>query len=103
MKDRNFPVRMWINQPSTAQTYHNLNGTNVLAVWEGDNTYRVFFLSGNIESQQMSSLALSAGWLIADEQKQFNNWWRDYLMDWDDMPTDIRGTAEAAWFARARV
>jgi hypothetical protein len=57
------PERMWINQPSTHQAHHALNGTNVLAVHEYDDTYRVYFLSGPIVSQQMSRLALSKGWV----------------------------------------
>ena len=55
--------RMWINQPSTHQPFHHLNGTNVLAYRETENTYRVYFLSGDIISQQMPALALSEGWL----------------------------------------
>lgn len=54
--------RMWINQPSKAQPLHHLHGTNVLAVLEYTGTYRIYFLSGNIISQQASSLSLSKGW-----------------------------------------
>lgn len=54
--------RMWINQPSETQTYHDLHGTNVLAVLEHDNTYRVYFLSGHVISSQIDHLALSPGW-----------------------------------------
>lgn len=54
--------RMWINQPSTQQTYHDLHGTNVLAVYERPNFYRVYFLSGPVVSQEVSALALSRGW-----------------------------------------
>ena len=54
--------RMWINQPSTAQALHHLHGVNVLAVHEYDDTYRIYFLSGDIVSQQCSSLSLSKGW-----------------------------------------
>lgn len=56
-------TRMWINQPSTLQALHALNGTNVLAYHEYNNTMRIYFLSGNIVSQQCSILALSKGWL----------------------------------------
>lgn len=55
--------RMWINQPSTLQPFHHLNGVNVLAYRETENTYRVYFLSGDVISQQMPGLALSDGWL----------------------------------------
>jgi hypothetical protein len=54
--------RMWINQPSTLQRYHALHGTNVLALRETKSTYRVYFLSGSIISQQIGSDALSSGW-----------------------------------------
>lgn len=53
--------RMWINQPSTLQTHHDLHGLNVLAVDEG-HTYRVYFLDGDIISMQVNKLALSTGW-----------------------------------------
>lgn len=55
--------RMWVNQPSTLQPHHKLHGTSVLAIKEYDNTYRVYFLSGPIVSQQMTGLALSEGWI----------------------------------------
>ncbi len=59
----NLPQRMWINQPSKLQTYHHLHGTNVLAIHEYDDTWRIYFLSGYTESQQISKIALSNGWL----------------------------------------
>lgn len=59
----NWPERMWINQPSTLQPQHKLNGTNVLAVHEYDNTFRIYFLNGKVESQQIDGLALSKGWI----------------------------------------
>lgn len=55
--------RMWINQPSTLQPLHHLNGTNVLAYHEYDNTWRVYFLSGDIISMQVLSTCLSKGWI----------------------------------------
>lgn len=55
-------TRMWINQPSSLQPHHDLHGTNVLALHEYDNTYRVYFLSGDTISQQMFSTSLSKGW-----------------------------------------
>ena len=54
--------RMWVNQPSKLQQYHHLHGTNVLAYLEYDNTYQIFFLEGNVISQQIPGTALSAGW-----------------------------------------
>lgn len=51
--------RMWINQPSTLQPLHRLNGANVLAVVENDATYKIYFLSGPVISQQCSKLCLS--------------------------------------------
>lgn len=60
----NFPVRMWINQPSTLQPLHHLHGINVLAVHEYDDTYRIYFLSGPIVSQQVFASALSPGWRV---------------------------------------
>jgi hypothetical protein len=54
--------RMWINQPSTAQLHHDLHGVNVFAIADTDATYRVYFLSGNVISQQIAKLALSKGW-----------------------------------------
>lgn len=56
------PKRMWINQPSTLQPAHALHGEHVLAVHEYDDTYRVYFLHGAVESQQMLGVLLSPGW-----------------------------------------
>ena len=62
----NQPKRMWIDQPSTLQPYHELNGTNVLAVFARANekmtTYVIYFLSGPVVSQEIDGLALSKGW-----------------------------------------
>jgi hypothetical protein len=57
--------RMWINQPSGLQTFHALHGTNVLAEHEYDDTMRIYFLSGDVISQQVFKSALSEGWLPA--------------------------------------
>lgn len=54
--------RMWVNQPSTSQTFHALHGTNVLAELEHANIMRVYFLSGPVVSQQMPTSVLSDGW-----------------------------------------
>ena len=55
-------VRMWINQPSTLQPLHRLHGTNVLAQTDNNTTSRVWFLSGDVISQQVPVNALSWGW-----------------------------------------
>jgi hypothetical protein len=54
--------RMWINQPSTLQPHHSMHGVNVLACEERPGTMRVYFLSGNVVSQEMFSNCLSLGW-----------------------------------------
>jgi len=54
--------RMWINQPSKLQPYHNLHGTRVLAVRESYETSRIYFLSGDVISQVIDPVALSPGW-----------------------------------------
>jgi hypothetical protein len=54
--------RMWINQPSTLQPLHQLHGKNVLAVKEGENMYRIYFLSGDTISMRAHSNTLSWGW-----------------------------------------
>lgn len=56
-------ARMWVNQPSAHQTYHSLHGFNVLAVKEDKTLHRVYFLSGDVVSQQISTTALSDGWI----------------------------------------
>ncbi len=53
--------RMWINQPSELQFFHNLHGTLVLAEING-NGARIYFLSGPVISQDCFSSALSPGW-----------------------------------------
>lgn len=57
--------RMWINQPSTIQPFHELHGQNVLAVTEPecDKIFRIYFLSGPVVSQRIHSSALSKGWI----------------------------------------
>lgn len=57
--------RMWINQPSRHQDYHELHGTNVLADWHGyiPDPITIWFLSGDTISQQLPRSALSNGWL----------------------------------------
>lgn len=55
-------ARMWINQPSSLQRYHHLHGALVLAEHEHGTTWRVWFTSGEVVSQQVTSDALSNGW-----------------------------------------
>lgn len=59
-------IRMWINQPSTLQPFHHLHGCRVLATHEYDDTWRIYFLQGDVISQQISKLALSPGWPTLD-------------------------------------
>lgn len=54
--------RMWINQPSTLQPHHGRHGVRVLAEPDTPLTYKVYFLSGQVISQQMPKTALSPGW-----------------------------------------
>lgn len=54
--------RMWVNQPSGLQPFHARHGENVLSVKEYGRTYRVYFLSGAVISQQMPGNCLSEGW-----------------------------------------
>lgn len=63
------PTRMWIDQPSSLQPHHKLHGTNVLAHPEYDGpTVRVYFLTGNVVSQQVLKNALSHGWVNGGEK-----------------------------------
>jgi len=56
--------RMWINQPSNLQQYHNMHGTNVLSSRpDEDGISRVYFLSGSVISQNIHYTALSHGWI----------------------------------------
>lgn len=54
--------RMWINQPSSLESYHKWHGIQVLAMREYDDTYMVYFLEGQVISMQISRYALSEGW-----------------------------------------
>jgi hypothetical protein len=57
--------RAWINQPSNLQPLYHLHATNVLAIYEYDNTYRVYFLSGDCVSMQVPGNYLSKGWIFS--------------------------------------
>lgn len=67
------PTRMWINQPSKHQPHHALHGTNVLAQQENGDVMRIFFLSGDVTSQQMSRAHLSEGWRPSAVPQQHPN------------------------------
>lgn len=62
--------RYWINQPSTLQPDHKLNGKNVLADLttftlakaNGQKYGYIYFTEGDIVSQRISFLSLSPGW-----------------------------------------
>lgn len=63
-------LRMWINQPSTLQQFHNLHGVNVLAEPAmGNYTTRIYFLNGDVISQMIPFSALSHGWVKEKENK----------------------------------
>ena len=57
--------RMWVNQPSTLQPYHQFHGRRVLADLS-DKTFEhsvsVYWLEGPVENQQMLKSSLSDGW-----------------------------------------
>lgn len=57
--------RMWINQPSTLQSLHDLHGTNVLACTEDytERTVIIYYLSGDVISSVVPKLCLSNGWI----------------------------------------
>lgn len=57
-----FPERMWVNQPSSDQTYHDWHGRRVLAIRDFRDMFRVYFLEGPIISMNMNFNALSPGW-----------------------------------------
>jgi recombinational DNA repair protein RecR len=55
--------RMWINQPSTQQRYHEYHGQNVLAVFRtGETEAMAYFLSEPLISMNIDISALSSGW-----------------------------------------
>jgi len=62
MKGRSKVERMWINQPSRLQPYYHLHGTRVLARHEYGKTWQIYFLDGDVVSQQIDRIALSKGW-----------------------------------------
>lgn len=56
------PQRMWINQPSTQQPLHQLHGVRVLAISDGHDYSRIYFLEGEVLSARVPSSYLSSGW-----------------------------------------
>lgn len=61
-KNKRWPQRAWINQPSTLQPLHARHGEKVLVVWEYDDTFNAFLLQGPTISEQMLGIWLTAGW-----------------------------------------
>lgn len=55
--------RMWINQPSIEDPLNALHGTNVLAQHEYDDTWCIYFLTGETINQQALVSWLGDGWL----------------------------------------
>lgn len=54
--------RCWINQPSTLQPLHHLNGARVLATPDYGDSSRVYFVDGDVVSASVPSIVLSEGW-----------------------------------------
>ena len=55
--------RHWINQPSTTQPLHDLNGSNVIGPRTLTNDpVTIYFTSGDIISMIIKPLCLSPGW-----------------------------------------
>lgn len=73
--------RAWINQPSTLQPLHKLNGVNVLAIPEDDKCSRIYFLSGDVISARVPSLVLSKGW--RSDEKPLLKKIKEYLTNTD--------------------
>jgi hypothetical protein len=64
------PTRCWINQPSTLQAGHKYHGTNVLAAPYGEDSYDVYFLSGETTSMVVPASWLSNGWKVDPPAQQ---------------------------------
>ena len=62
MKDEPKLERMWVNQPSTLQPHHVLNGRRVLAASRRPTYTKVYFVDGPVISMRVASVALSPGW-----------------------------------------
>lgn len=62
-------ARMWINQPSEQQGLHGLHGRKVLALPDGDDHCRVYFLEGETTSMRVSEDVLSEGWGEDDDSQ----------------------------------
>ena len=99
--DVSMPVRMWINQPSTLQPHHALHGKCVMATREYGDTYRVYFLSGEVVSQQLPESALSIGWpqnASRTPRQKFEVWARDRAFE---LRTDRNGQYEQPFTCEA--
>lgn len=55
--------RMWINQPSALQKHHKLHGMNVLAHLIENMVVTIWFIKGDVISQQIDRNVLEYGWL----------------------------------------
>lgn len=64
MRNTETPMRRyWINQPSTLQPMHSMNGLRVIAPKHLDDDYvTVYFIDGPVISALIGSSALSPGW-----------------------------------------
>ncbi len=58
--------RMWINQPSTQQPFHEFHGRKVLVdpSTRSVGTVTAYFTEGSLESMVIWDLALSDGWPV---------------------------------------
>lgn len=64
-------LRMWINQPSTLQPYHQYHGVNVL--WDPKEEV-AYFLYGNAIGMAIPRLPLSPGWQTQSPQPTLPKW-----------------------------
>jgi len=51
--------RAWVNQPSTLQPLHSLNGTKCIAVDTGNRSVRIYFTEGPVHSMEVLRECLS--------------------------------------------
>jgi hypothetical protein len=67
------PRRVWVNQPSSLQPLHHLHGTLLLAVPDGPDHLRGYFLSGSVVSLRVPRMAASDGWPAHLTDKEISN------------------------------
>ena len=53
--------RGWINQPSTAQPLHEMNGKSCVVVDSGGKVVDLYFCTGTVLSMQAPRLSISKG------------------------------------------